>query len=146
MIDDSIISFFFSRSSALTHFLRGIATQRTYFGEPIETPQDWALYGLSQVTPIWMQTFLIDEPRGDWKAMVGEILGLRTNNQSAYYRFNKVAENYIEHIDPEQLSPSSKLKYDKGEKPLSSFQVHSHTRFFREEGGTDRPPLPPDTA
>ena len=82
--DNPFIRFMYSKTSPVTSSMMELVTGQNYFGEPFETPQDYALFLAEQVMPIAIQSAVVEEKGFAPTAIGTEILGLRAFPRSEW--------------------------------------------------------------
>jgi len=77
--DNPLVQFFRSRIAPITGVGWDIVTGRTFIGEPLDEPADWAENILAnRLLPFWLSGFITDYPKPGWAQVPGEIFGART--------------------------------------------------------------------
>jgi hypothetical protein len=120
--DNPFVYWWYSRSSTLVHHGRDFIRARTFFGTPIETPEEYAFYALTRFAPIWLEQGLMpytmkyigeylpnlqteyEEPTGAARYLLPfvELAGGRSFEEGEWTRFHERAEEIV-NILPEGL-------------------------------------------
>jgi len=95
--DNPFIKFMYSRTSPLTGTLTNIAEGKNYFGEPLESTEDWARFMMEKVTPIAVQSSLERITTGqapEPAVFIAEELGGRTFPKSEWELRDEARDRY----------------------------------------------------
>ena len=89
--DNPFIKFMYSRTAPLTSLTFGAAVEKAdYFGQPFETPGDWARFLADKVTPIALQRVAPwSEEEVSPVAVAGELTGMRTWGERKIYTYEQ---------------------------------------------------------
>lgn len=95
-MENPTLRFVMSRSSPLLGLAKEIATQRDFIGRRIDEPGDWAHALATKVTPIAMQSILLEEQMGTGKfyAFGAELFGMRTYPKSEWEKLKDLRDEY----------------------------------------------------
>ncbi len=94
--DNPFLKFMYQRTAPLTSMgISAVVEQKNYFGEPFESPADWARFMAEKVTPIAMQSVMPwEKQKGTLPVFLSEISGGRTFPKSAW-EFREEARDRI---------------------------------------------------
>jgi len=77
--DNPLVRFMRSRVAPITGASWDIVTGKTFIGEPLDTPTDWAENVLAdRLLPFWLSGYISDYPKPGWAQVPGELMGMRT--------------------------------------------------------------------
>ena len=109
--DNPFMSFMFNKSAPLTGMITGAIEQANYFGEPFETPQDYARFMADKVTPIAMQPVMpwAKEPASP-SVFAAEIMGGRTFPTSAWERRQEARDKVSQTMYRKEYNQLSRLE------------------------------------
>ena len=111
--DNPFIRFLFGKSAPLTSGIVSVIEQENYFGEPFESPADWARFMASKTMPIWLQEVSgVDtgEPALHPGIVGAEIGGMRTFPRSEWERIKDLREQYSQSEYGKAWSDLNKLE------------------------------------
>jgi hypothetical protein len=94
--ENPMLYFMMSRSSPLLSLGKEIVTGRDFFGNRLDRPSDYLGIFAEKVTPVMLQNLLIQEPRGEWKALFGEFAGMRTWPRGEWEKRDELRAQYLE--------------------------------------------------
>jgi len=91
--DNPTIKFMYSRSAPLTKLLNEGIMRRDFMGESLETPEQYARWLGSFVTPISFQGLLLEDPRINLPGFITEMLGGRTYPAGVREKLNELRDS-----------------------------------------------------
>jgi len=94
--DNPFIRFIRSRSAPLTGAIWEVMEGENFFGEPFETPWDWAKFVGGKTLPIWIQAVAIEREGITPAAMSVEIGGGRTFPMSPWQKAGNLRDQYAQ--------------------------------------------------
>uniref|UniRef100_A0A6M3K8W2 Putative virion core protein n=1 Tax=viral metagenome TaxID=1070528 RepID=A0A6M3K8W2_9ZZZZ len=115
--DNPFLRFLSGRTSELTGTIMQAMEKETFFGDPIETPIEWAQFIGSKTTPIWVQSTYVEKGGFDPTAVAAEIAGLRTFPQSEQEKLRATRDEYSE---ADFGKPYDSLEIDERKKLIES--------------------------
>jgi hypothetical protein len=132
--DNPLMKFMFNRAAMLssTAYLMGVERNR-FFGEPLESPEDYLEYAATQFVPIWLSDTFLEGRRptgvlGPTTAVVA-LLGMNTYPISAYQIEKELRDRYceMEYKRPwEELLPSERDELYKAHPDLEEAREESN--------------------
>ena len=112
-------------------------------GQPFESPEDWAKFLASEVTPFAAQPILTGEKEFGIAAMGAELAGMRTSPITSYAKLQEMRAIYAQQDYPDIVAKYANYKAFAKDKPNLVAEMdakHSDLKAMKEQWETDRRP------
>lgn len=84
----------FSKASPTVNLVKELITGRDFLGRKLDDIPDYIGIFAEKMLPIFAQSVVTQDPRGEWHSVFGEWLGFRTVPEPAYGRRDMLREKY----------------------------------------------------